>query len=151
MPGADGGARRPASPSGGAAAPLAAALGALAGGLVFLAPRLERLGGAARRLPAAYASLLLGAALLFFGGAYRATIAAVEAWRLTADEAVKKVRQGGACLVSSARVLKARVYGRAGRTQLSASCHVGSTEGVRWKGYKSKLLHAAAFRVAKTP
>ena len=29
--------------------------------------------------------------------------------------------------------------------------HVGSTEGVRWKGYPSKLLHAAAFRVAKTP
>ena len=27
----------------------------------------------------------------------------------------------------------------------------GSTEGVRWKGYPSKLLHAAAFRVAKTP
>ena len=31
------------------------------------------------------------------------------------------------------------------------TCHVGSTEGVRWKGYPSKLLHAAAFRVAKTP
>ena len=29
--------------------------------------------------------------------------------------------------------------------------HVGSTEGVRWKCYPSKLLHAAAFRVAKTP
>ena len=28
---------------------------------------------------------------------------------------------------------------------------LGSTEGVRWKGYPSKLLHAAAFRVAKTP
>ena len=29
--------------------------------------------------------------------------------------------------------------------------HVGSTEGVRWKGYPCTLLHAAAFRVAKTP
>ena len=29
--------------------------------------------------------------------------------------------------------------------------HVGSTEGVRWKGYPSKEMHAAAFRVAKTP
>ena len=29
--------------------------------------------------------------------------------------------------------------------------HVGSTEGVRWKGYPSKELHAAALRVAKTP
>ena len=28
---------------------------------------------------------------------------------------------------------------------------VGETEGVRWKGYPCKLLHAAAFRVAKTP
>ena len=27
----------------------------------------------------------------------------------------------------------------------------GSTEGVRWKGYPSRQLHAAAFRVAKTP
>ena len=28
---------------------------------------------------------------------------------------------------------------------------VGETEGVRWKGYPCKELHAAAFRVAKTP
>ena len=29
--------------------------------------------------------------------------------------------------------------------------HVGSTEGVRWKGYPSRQLHAAAFRVAWIP
>ena len=29
--------------------------------------------------------------------------------------------------------------------------YIRATEGVRWKGYPSKLLHAAAFRVAKTP
>ena len=29
--------------------------------------------------------------------------------------------------------------------------HVGSTDGVRWKGYFATLLHAAALRVAKTP
>ena len=28
---------------------------------------------------------------------------------------------------------------------------VGATEGVRWKGYPCTLLHAADFRVAKTP
>ena len=33
----------------------------------------------------------------------------------------------------------------------SASAQVGETEGVRWKGYPCTLLHAAAFRAAKTP
>ena len=33
----------------------------------------------------------------------------------------------------------------------ASALQVGATERVRWKGYPSKLLHAAAFRVAKTP
>ena len=33
----------------------------------------------------------------------------------------------------------------------SSAEQVGATEGVRWKGYPCTLLHAAAFRVAKTP
>ena len=32
-----------------------------------------------------------------------------------------------------------------------ARSQVGETEGVRWKGYPCTLLHAAAFRAAKTP
>ena len=31
------------------------------------------------------------------------------------------------------------------------AAHVGSTEGVRWKGYPCTLLHVAAFRGSKTP
>ena len=53
--------------------------------------------------------------------------------------------------------MSARIQSGSGSAQkevigvVSGFAQVGEIEGVRWKGYPCKELHAAAFRIAKTP
>ena len=49
------------------------------------------------------------------------------------------------------RAVSTRSFFLAHPQKVSSRDQVGPTEGVRWKGYPCTLLHAAAFRVAKTP
>ena len=67
------------------------------------------------------------------------------------DTQAQGARRGGAVRERARGAAASKVCSGSGRFAPLHTAHVGSTEGVRWKGYLSSLLHAAAFSVAKTP